>query len=382
MNTGVVRVLHVVGQMNRGGVETWLVQLLRAADPARLRMDFVTSTASSGAYDADIARLGGAVFPCERPTAPARYARTFRRVLREHGPYQVVHAHLHHFSGLPLALAARAGVPVRVAHSHLDTRRLDAAAALPRRAYLSVMAGALRRWATHGLAASDVAAEALFGPRWREDPRCSIVRCGLDFSPFRAHFDPRHVRASLGIAPDALAVGHVGRFDPQKNHAFLVQAFEALARRAPNAMLVLVGAGPLQQAVEADVARRGLAERVVFAGVRPDVPDVLRALDVFLFPSHHEGLPLAMLEAQAAGLPIVLSDTITREVELLPELVSWRSLRDPPDVWAEAIQAAVGRRSRRDPVAVLERSAFSVHRSLAALLEVYAGPAERAARST
>lgn len=381
METGPVRVLHVVGQMNRGGVETWLVQLLRAADPARLRMDFLASTAAAGAYDEEIARLGGAVIPCERPAAPARYARTLRRVLRERGPYQVVHAHLHHFSGLPLALAARTGIPVRIAHSHLDTRQLDAAAALPRRAYLSLMAGALRRWATHGLAASALAAEALFGARWRDDPRWSIVRCGLDFTPFRGPLEPRHVRASLGIAPDALAVGHVGRFEPQKNHRFLLEAFEALARRAPQAVLVLVGTGPLLGAVQEDAARRGLGRRVVLAGVRPDVPDVLRALDLFLFPSLHEGLPLSVLEAQAAGLPIVLSDTITREVELLPELLTWRSLQDPPEAWADALAAAAGRRPRRDPVAVLERSAFSVHRSLAALLAVYAAPPAPAARS-
>ena len=381
MGNGPLRVLHVVGQMNRGGVETWLVQLLRVADPRELRMDFLVSFAAPGAYDEEIARLGGAVVPCERPAAPARYARTLRRVLRERGPYHVVHAHLHHFSGLPLALAARAGVPVRVAHSHLDTRQLDATAALPRRAYLSLMNGALRRWATHGLAASDVAAEALFGPRWREDPRFSIVRCGLDFSPFRAHLEPRHVRASLGVAPDALLVGHVGRFDPQKNHRFVLQIFEALARRAPQAVLVLVGAGPLRAAVEEEARSRGLGGKVVFAGVRPDVPDVLRSLDLFLFPSLREGLPLSILEAQAAGLPIVLSDAITREVELLPELFTWRSLRDPAEAWAEALLGAVGRRPGRDPVAALERSAFSVHRSLAALRSVYAGPPERAARS-
>lgn len=377
-----VRVLHVVGRMDRGGVETWLVQLLHAADPHRVRMEFLTSSAEPGHYDGEIASAGSAVIPCERPSAPLAYARRLQRVLRERGPYDVVHSHLHHFSGLALAVAAREGVRVRIAHSHLDTRRVDAEARLPRRLYLQAMNAALRRHATRGLAASEVAATALFGERWREDPRWSIARYGLDFGPFRGPVDASAVRASLGVPAGSLVVGHVGRFDPQKNHALLVRIAEEAIRREPRAIFVLVGTGPLRPAVEAEVARRGLSGHVIFAGVRADVPRLLRTFDALVFPSLHEGLPLVGLEAQAAGLPTVLSDAVTREVAVLPELLTWRSLGDPVSAWADAVLEAALRPERpRDAAAVLERSEFSVARSMETLLQVYGPPPPPVARS-
>jgi glycosyltransferase involved in cell wall biosynthesis len=377
-----VRVLHVVGRMDRGGVETWLVQLLRAVDPDRVRMEFLSSSAEPAHYQGEIASLGSAIIPCERPTAPPRYVRRFQRVLRARGPYHVVHSHLHHFSGLVLAVAARERVPVRIAHSHLDTLRVDAAAGLPRRLYLRAMRAAIRRHATHGLAASEPAAEALFGERWREDGRWTIARYGLDLTPFQAPVDVAAVRASLGVSAGALVVGHVGRFDPQKNHSLLVRIADEVIRREPRAAFVLVGTGPLRPTVEAEVERRGLSGRVIFAGVRSDVPRLLRAFDALLFPSLHEGLPLVGLEAQAAGLPAVLSDSITRELAVLPELLTWRSLADPVQAWAESVLAAARSANRpRDPVGALERSEFSLARSLATLLHVYGLPPARVARS-
>lgn len=376
-----VRVLHVVGRMDRGGVESWLVQLLRAADPAQLRMEFLASGAG-GHYHEDVTSLGSEVIVGAPPSNPLRYVQRLVQVLRRRGPFDAVHSHLHHFSGVVLAVAARERVPVRIVHSHLDTLRVDAAAGLPRRLYLGAMRAAIRRHATHGLAASEVAAAALFGHGWRTDPRWSISRYGIDLSPYRGPVDVAGVRASLGIAAGALVVGHVGRFDPQKNHAFLVPIAEEVLRREPRAVLVLVGAGPLRPAVEADVARRGLGGRVVFAGVRADVARLLRAFDVLLFPSLHEGLPLVGLEAQAAGLPAVLSSAITREVAVVPELITWRALTDPVPVWAEAVLAAArAPRPVRDPVAALERSEFSVERSLARLLEVYGAAPGAVARS-
>ena len=367
-----MRVLHVVGQMNRGGAETWLMQVLRNLDPARARFDFLVTTGRPGHYDAEIAARGAKVIPCETPAQLPRFARRFLAVLREHGPYDVVHSHLHHFSGVTLALARGAGVPVRVAHSHLDTGAQDAEAGLRRRLYLRLMATALQRCATHGLAASTPAAAALFGERWREDARWRIARCSVDLGPFAEPADGAGARAELGVPADALVLGHVGRFDPQKNHALLLRIAAAVRERDPRAWLVLAGDGPLRAAAEADAARLGLRERAVFAGVRPDVPRLLRSFDVFVFPSLYEGLPIVGLEAQAAGLPIVISDRVTRELEVVPGLFTWRSPADPPGAWADAVLAAARRRpAAADAVELLRRSEFSLSRSLPELLAVY-----------
>jgi glycosyltransferase involved in cell wall biosynthesis len=366
-----VRVLQVVAQMNRGGVETWLMQVLRNLSPALVQMDFSLMRDEPGHYDAEITSLGAALLHCPSPANPARFAVRFLSLLKKRR-YDVIHSHLHHFSGFVLALARCAGVPIRIAHSHLDTLSLDAAARRPRRLYLAAMAAGVQRCATHGLAVSEPAAEALFGPRWRQDKRWEIGRCGLDFEAFRRSDDASSVRAEFGVSPDSVVLGHVGRFDPQKNHLLLVKIAASVFRREPRARLVLVGDGPLRGSVEREATRLGIQQRIVFAGIRSDIPRVLRSFDVFVLPSLREGLPLVGLEAQAAGVPIVLSDGITRELAVIPELFTWRSTADPPDQWAEAVlSAARGRSSSRDTIPVLEKSAFSLQRSLSSLLAVY-----------
>lgn len=377
-----VRVLHVVARMNRGGVETWLMQVLRNVDPARVRMDFLVTRGEAGHYDDEIRALGSAVIACDAPSRPDRFARRFLSILRDRGPYDVVHSHLHHFSGFVLALARLAGVPIRAAHSHLDTRDMDRGGGLRRRAYVSAMGAALRRYATCGFAVSAPAAEALFGVRWRDDARWGVARCGLDFGAFRAGPDETSARAELGVPADALVLGHVGRFDPQKNHALLVRIAAAAIQRDPRAFLVLVGDGPLRATIEDDARRLGIRDRVVFAGVRSDVPRLLRSFDCFVLPSVREGLPLVGLEAQGCGVPIVLSDTITRELVVIPELFTWRSPADPPESWAQAaLSAAHGvRPAVAEAVAALERSEFSISRSVASLLAAYGGPAGLPAR--
>jgi glycosyltransferase involved in cell wall biosynthesis len=372
-----VRVLHVIGQMNRAGVETWLVQVLRNLDPTRVQLEFLALRPGRGDYDGEIERLGSAVIPCgAAPTSPFRFARRFAAVLRERGPYQVVHSHVHHFSGFVLALARRAEVPVRIAHVHMDSSALDAAAGPARRAYLRLMEAAVRRHATHGFAVSEAAAASLFGAGWREDERWAVARCGLDFSAFRAPAEVASIRASLGVPRDAVVLGHVGRFDAWKNQSFLVRIAAAAVRRDPRAFLVLVGDGALRERVASEAAALGVRDRVAFLGLRDDVPRVMRSFDVFVFPSLHEGLPLVGIEAQAAGLPIVLADHLTRELAVIPELFTWVPLSTGPAAWADAALSAVRARApAADSIAALERSDFSLQRSVSGLLAAYGATA-------
>lgn len=369
------RVLHVVAQMVRcGGAETWLMQLLRGMDPHRVQMDFLVGLPEAGHYDAEIRSLGSKVILCPNPSRPLGYASRLGAVLRE-GRYDVVHSHLHHYSGFVLGIAKDAGVPIRIAHSHSDTALADRRAGLLRHLYLAGMKAAIRRHATHGLAVSQSAAVALFGPRWREDRRWSVLHCALDFSRFRAPFDRAVVRAGLGLPAEARVIGHVGRFDVEKNHRFLLRIAAEVLRRDPAARFVLVGDGPLRRATEAEATRLGIRDRLVFTGIRSDVPDLLRSMDLFLFPSLYEGLPLAGLEAQAAALPIVLSDVITRELVLVPDLFAWRSLADPPEAWATTVLDALQGRGRAPDhaLALIERTDFSLGRSLPVLQGIYAG---------
>ncbi|MGD0041301.1 MAG: glycosyltransferase, partial [Isosphaeraceae bacterium] len=213
-----IRILHVVGGMNRGGIETWLMHVLRHIDREMYRMDFLVHTARPCAYDTEIWDLGSRIIPCLHPSRPWWYARNFFRALHAFGPYDIVHSHVHHFSGLVLRLAHRAGVLMRIAHSHNDASPVDGRARLPRRLYLRLMERWIAHHATLGLAASPEAAASLYGPHWADDPNRRVLYCGIDLAPFRSLLDGAAVRREFGIPDGAYVVGHVGRFFPQKNH--------------------------------------------------------------------------------------------------------------------------------------------------------------------
>lgn len=371
--------MHVVGGMNRGGVETWLMHVLRNIDRERFQMDFLVHTAETCAYDEEIRALGSHILPCLSPSRPLKYASRFRRILAANGPYDVIHSHVHHYSGYVARLAQRAGVPIRIAHSHSDTSALQARAGLLRRAYLSLSGRWIARYAVVGLSASRQAAASLFGRNWELDSRWQQLYCGVDFSGFPTAGDETDLRVELGLPQDAFVIGHVGRFSEAKNHKFLIEIAAEVAKREPNMRLLLIGDGLLRPLIEQEVVRLGLADHVVFAGLREDVHRVmLEAMDVFLLPSLHEGLPLVGMEVQAAGLPCVMSDVITSEVEIIPSLVQRLSLSQPASVWAEVALSAreMGKNiTKQDALAKMKQSPFDIHVSIRELERVYAGAA-------
>lgn len=336
-----IRILHVVGGMNRGGVETWLMHIMQHIDCNRYQMDFLVHTTQPGAYDDKIRALGSKIIPCLHPSQPRLYARNFKRILREYGPYDIIHSHVHHFSGYVLRLAHQVGIPTRIAHSHNDTSSIEARAGMYRRLYLALTRWWIFRYATLGLGCSRDALANLFGSTWETDPRWRVLYYGIDLTPFQDFVNPIAVRTELGIPADAFVVGHVGRFDEQKNHKFLVEIAAEVAKREPKMRLLLVGDGPLRPGIEQKVAQLGLTDRLIFAGIRSDTPRLmLGAMDLFLFPSLHEGLPLVLLEAQAAMLPCIFSNAITEEVEIAKPLMQRICLSQPASAWADAILAA------------------------------------------
>lgn len=372
---GPIRILHVVGGMDRGGAETWLMHVLRAVDRERYHMDFLVHTTRHCDFDDEIRRLGSHLLPCLSPSRPWEYERSFLRLLRDHGPYDVVHSHVHSYSGYVLRLAERAGVPVRLAHSHSDTSSGDRRAAWGRRLYLRVTAGMIRRHATAGLACSRPAAAALFGAGWSDDRRWRVLYCGIDLDPFREPVPEDVVRREMGLPTSAFVVGHVGKMVEVKNHDLLLQVFAEILGREPEAWLLLVGDGPLRSGLEERAVRLGVRDRVVFAGLREDVPRLMQAaMDVFVLPSLHEGLPVAAVEAQAAGLPTVISDSVARETSVLQELVTFVPLSLATARWADLVVAA-GRRPRAlgqgEAVDRLSSTPFNVKHSCRTLQTMY-----------
>jgi glycosyltransferase involved in cell wall biosynthesis len=361
------RALHVLGSLNPGGVERWLLDTVRRRGESSWQFDFCLLGAGRGAWAGRFEALGCRALCC--PLAPRRtfIARLYTLLRRER--YDVVHSHVHCFSGVILAVARAAGVPVRVAHSH--TCDAPARERPGRRIYRGAMRALLETSMTAGFACAAGAA-GFAGERVRA--RLRILPCGIDLEAFRRHGRGRSgLRRQLGILGDAPVVGHVGRLAEEKNQAFLLRAAARLVERVPRARLVIAGGGCLRAGLE-DLARRfGLRQRVIFTGPREDVLDLLDAFDAFALPSLREGLPAVVLEAQAAGLPCVVSEQVPPEAVVMPELVERVGLDRGADAWAGALASALAkpRGSRTLACLRLGERGLDVAGAFGALTEVY-----------
>ena len=370
-----LRILHVVGGMNRGGIETWLMHILKYIDRDRFQMDFLVHTREHCSYDEQVRALGSRIIYCSNPKRPWSYTPKFKSILSEYGPYDIIHSHVHHFSGYILRLARQAGVPVCISHSHNDTSSNQARAGFKRRLYLTLMQRWIDRYSTLGLACSHQAAASFFGADWHIDHRWQVLYYGIDLNPFQDFINPINVRQEFGIPADAFVIGHIGRFVEQKNHEFLLEIAAEVAKREPKMRLLLVGDGLLRPEMEQKVARIGLRDRTIFAGIRPDVPQVMRgAMDAFLLPSLFEGLGLVLIEAQAAGIPCLFSDVVPEEVDVVKPLVRRLSLSQPASEWAEVllaqlkVEAAI---TQSNALALVKSSSFNIKTSVHKLENIY-----------
>jgi glycosyltransferase involved in cell wall biosynthesis len=375
------RILHVVHSLDRGGIETWLLHVLRHLDRRRYPTDALVLNHRPSSMESELGSLGCRVFSCPQARKPWVLRRCMTKTLQRHGPYDIVHSHVHHFDGAIVRLAAANGIPVRIAHSRNDTRVVERDAGPFRRIYTWWMKRWIHDFASYKVAISVSAAEDLFGPDWQAQG-CTIVHSGRDLSQFAERGRSAELRHALGLPEDALVLGHVGRFYWRKNHHWVVEVAKLVSRQEPRARLVLVGDGPDEADIRARVEAMGMADRVVFAGGRDDVPRLMTDLmDVFLFPSHHEGLGVAAVEAQAAGLPCVIADHLPAEIDIVPELVQRLPLTVPAETWAAAVLRAA-QAPAIDPDAALRavlNTDFNIERSVGKIAQIY--EAARAAPS-
>lgn len=338
-----IRVLQHIECLARAGVETWLVHVLRNIDRSRYQLDFLARSGPGRGTDyySEVRELGSEVFYYSNNRNLLRFARRALHVLETHGPYDVVHSHLGHYDGFMLAVSAAAGVKIRISHSHSDARLRTRSEGPAWKLYRRLGQALIAKYATHRLAASSGAAESLFGPKWQSDSKTHVLYCGIDLKPFSFETARRAtVRACVGIPEEAIVIGHVGRFEGMKNHEFLLRVAEAACRMERKVWFLLVGGGSLRPKIEAQVAELGLSSRVVFLDPRPDVPEIMMyALDAFVLPSLYEGLPMVLIEAQAANLPALVSSFVTRECEVVPGLFEFVPLSVSPECWAGRLLA-------------------------------------------
>ena len=298
-----IRIIHVVGRMQPGGTEIRTLELMQHLDRNRYQFDFCALSGLPGDLDHEVQSLGGKVHYCS--IHDFRFVRKFMRLLGAER-YQVVHSHVHMMSGAVLALAFFAGIPVRIAH-------FRSSRAVPNPSPMrSVREFLLKRliglMATHILSVSRSTMIDAWYDDWYNDARCRVVYCGVDMTRFQSLGDPIAVRSEFGVLPDSTLLIHVGNFTEAKNHSKLLTVFAELLAQTDRCYLLLVGEGSLRAHIENRIDELQLRGHVILAGRRRDVPRLLAASDLMIFPSLWEGLPGSVLEAVAAGVPVLASD--------------------------------------------------------------------------
>lgn len=356
-----LRVLQVLTSLDRGGMETMTMNFYRRMDRDRVQFDFLLHREEGGDYEGEARSLGARIYrvPRQNPLDP-RYWKALDSFFSDH-LYRVVHAQLDCMSALPLAVAKRHGAIVRIAHSHNSHQDRDLKYPLK-----LVCKRFITREATDLFACGVDAGRWMFGT---DD--FTVVRNAIDVDAYA--FDTARstrVRRELGIHKSALVVGHVGRFAPAKNHSFILSVFADVLKLRPDAVLILVGDGELRSETELRTRELGIADSVRFLGVRSDVPDLMQAMDVFLMPSHYEGLPLVLVEAQASGLPCVISESIPVDCDLRGSSITRLSLDASVTEWAAMVARASGETIRINGVDIVKRSGFDA-REMAGWLESF-----------
>lgn len=354
-----VRIAQMMTEMTFGGVEMVVMNYYRHMDHHALQFDFVVMEGSLLPQREEILSLGGRIHMVPHYTRLAAYEKALIALFRKER-YPIVHSHMNTLSVFSLGPAWLTGVPVRICHNHSTAVRGET----KKNIFKYTLRPFTGLFATQRFACSRVAGSWCYG----KTP-FRVIKNAIDLALFRYSPQRRNrVRQKLGLE-NAFVVGHIGRFCYPKNHAFLLDIFQELHRRRPQAVLLLAGSGELEEAVRRKTARLGLTDSVRFLGNRSDTPDLYQAMDVFLLPSRYEGLPVVGVEAQAAGLPLVISDRVPPETLVLPS-ARICPLAAPVAVWADTV-AAAGACSRVDSTRAMADAGFDIRQQAARLAETY-----------
>lgn len=321
-----IRILHVLQRMEAGGTQALLMNIYREIDRSKVQFDFLVEYEEKQFYDDEIEALGGKIFRTNfrENLNIISFTKYLNKFFKNHDEYHIVHVHTYSIGYFVLSAAKRAGVPIRIAHSHNNDTVRDYKY-IPK----LVMQRLYTKNATDLFACSNEAGLYLFG-----DKPFKVLKNVIDSSKFKFNEKKRKkFRMDLNLT-DKFVVGNVGRLHSQKNQSFLIDIFKEIKVRKKNAILIIIGQGPLEQQLKRKVISLALSDSVIFLGNRKDMDYIYQSMDVFIFPSLFEGFGISAVEAQASGTPSVCSDRLPAEVEVTP-LFKSIGLDIDPSVWAK-----------------------------------------------
>lgn len=369
MNKKRIKILQVVGGMDVGGTETMLMNLYR-----KVNNDFEFHFISyyDGYYDNEIIKLGGKVIKLKKHNKAnvLKDIKNLINIIREEGPYEAVHAHTLFNCGIAMIAAKICGIKIRISHAHTT---FDSNKTIFKKIYIKLMKNMINIFSTTKLYCSRQAGEYLFGKRYLNDKSIYFPNT-IDYSRFIQNNtqDIQQFKNIMKIQ-NKIILGNIGRFIDAKNHKFMIKVLKAMNDKNIDTVLLLAGEGHMKKEIENLASEYKIADKIKFLGIRKDVDVILKAMDVFIFPSIYEGLGLVMLEAQASGIPCVVSEAIPPEADLGLGLVTKLSLEDDVDRWINEILKSYGKKinDKNCIIKAFEQNEYSIDKNMEKLKNIY-----------
>lgn len=365
------KILHITGAMNVGGTETMLINLYRKINN-EIIFDFISYSNKESYYDKEIEELGGRTIRLTPPNEVGfiKAIDDIRKIIRENGPYDVVHTHMMFNCGVAMIAAYLEGIKVRVSHAHTTA---DISNSLLRKSYALVMKVLIRIFSTDFLACSNAAGKYLFGNNILKNKKYRILPNYIDYEKFINYNSKTSLREELGLNKEDLLVCHIGRFISAKNHEFLIDIIKDMVVLNNNIKLILVGVGDEEDNIRKKVYELYLSNNVYFLGLREDIPYILKSVDLFILPSISEGLGLVLLEAQSSKVPCLVSEAIQNEVDLGLNLITQITLDKGSKVWANKALNIIEKKQpmKVDIMKSIQEKGYDLSSILKKLMSVY-----------
>lgn len=364
-----IRVAQVIGKAIDGGTEAFAMNYYKHLDHNLVEFDFLIENDSNIINPEMVSKFGnGNIVYIPSYTNPVHYTKKLIKIFKAN-EYDVVHSNMNALSLFALYSAKKANISVRIAHSHSTSSKKEI--------IRSIIKKLLRPFSkcnsTHLFACSQVAGEWLFGKRAYQKHQIQIIRNAIDVRSFSFNPNLREkIRKKYNIPKDAVVLGHVGRFQKQKNHKFLVDVFFQFHKYHENSFLLLVGEGPLQESVISQIKSYNIEGNVIFAGVHNDISSYYCAMDCFLFPSLYEGLGITLVEAQASGLMCIKSENVPDEAVVLEDYVLTCGLKQGAIEWAKKTEKILLEQKNREVnVGVFSDKGYDIFCASKKLIDIY-----------
>lgn len=360
-----IKVLHVLGSLNQGGIENLIMSVYRKIDRSKIQFEFAVMHKENDFFSSEIQNLGGKVHFFDSDELSIKcFNRNLSRIINNEGPFEAVHSHSYFFSGVILFIAKMNKVEVRIAHAH-DTEK-GREKTLYRRMYEFSMRKMIHFFATDMIGCSKEACEFVFGKK----SNYQIIYNGIDMERFAFNHEEREIIRKKENLGDCNVFLHVGRFADQKNHEFILNVFHEHLKKEPNDKLLLIGSGVLEDKIKKKVKELNMENNVLLLGNKFDTEKYYSASDCFLLPSKYEGLGIVLVEAQASGLKSFVSTKVTKEVKCT-DLLEYLPLDQGINPWVEKIKDIHKNSNREIYVKELIGSDFDIDSTISKLTCIY-----------